>query len=246
MKRYDSEIEELMQRAEAENDGWAMVRLGNIYADNDEYDKAYEWYLKAEKTDDYDAYDATFNIANMYYYGWYLKQDYQEAYDRYKWLASLDYSYALFYMGLYAENGFLGAVDYKKAVEYYEEAIELGDELSATNLGRMYSLGIGVDVDLEKGFAYYVKAYELGDDLACANVGYCYQVGQGVKKNKWKAIRYYYEGAKRGEENSIENLKQYSDREVRIIRLIFILEGKVKKIGYKIWDAIYYYDLISE
>lgn len=43
-----SEEENLIMLASTENDGWEMVRLGNMYDDRNEYDKAYEWYLKAE------------------------------------------------------------------------------------------------------------------------------------------------------------------------------------------------------
>lgn len=221
--------ENLIMLAFTENNGWAMVRLGNMYADRNEYDKAYEWYLKAEDTSDYDAYDATFNIANMYYYGWHLEQDYQKAYDRYCCLAELNYEKAIFYLGLYAENGYLGECDYKKALEYYEEAVELGDELSATNLGRMYSLGIGVEVDRKKGFEYYQKAYTWGDDLACLNLGFCYEIGQGVRKSRLRALEYYVEGAQRKEENCIEALGRFYRCEIWLQKVVIKIKKYKKK-----------------
>lgn len=224
-----SEEENLIMLAESEDDGWAMVCLGNMYAERNEYDKAYEWYLKAEKTDTQNAYDATFNIANMYFYGRYFEQDYQMAYNKFLWLAERDYDTAIFYLGLYAEYGFLGKVDYRKAIEYYEKAIKLGNAYSATNLGRMYSLGVGVEIDTRKGFEYYKMAYEMGDVLACANVGYCYEVGQGVKKCKWKAIKYYYEGTKRGEENASENLHQF--KKFEILPVIIVVNIMKKMVG---------------
>ena len=228
-----SEEENLIMLAETENDGWAMVRLGNMYAERNEYDKAYEWYLKAEDACDEDAYDAAFNIANMYYYGRYLEQDYKKAYDKFQWLAQHDYTAAIFYMGVYAEYGFLGKVDYKKAITYYEEALTLGDAFSATNLGRMYSLGIGVEKDIKKGFGYYKQAYDMGDDMACVNLGYCYEVGQGVRKSKRKAIRYYYEGAQRREENAIDNLGRFNVVEVLPVKTMNIVSKKLKTMWEK-------------
>lgn len=119
-----SEEENLIMLAETENDGWAMVRLGNMYAERNEYGKAYEWYLKAEDACDEDAYDAAFNIANMYYYGRYLEQDYKKAYDKFHWLAGQGYEAAIFYLGVYSEYGLLEEIDYQKAIEYYYEGAQ--------------------------------------------------------------------------------------------------------------------------
>ncbi len=120
---------------------------------------------------------------------------------------------AAYYLGLYAENGYLGEQDYSLALRYYKEGSDAGDEYCPVNLGRMYCLGLGTGIDYKKGFEYYKLGYELGDDLACANLGYCYETGQGVEQDMDLALRYYHEGAGQGEEHCIEALERLTDDE---------------------------------
>ena len=152
-----------------------------------------------------------FNVANCFFHGIYVAKDLQKAYDLFKLLAEADIPDAIYYLGLYASEGYLGEPDYAAALEYYKKASDLGDAWSAVQLGMMYSLGRGTEVDYETGFRYYMLGYERGDVLACADLGWCYETGQGVEKSIEKALRYYWEGASRGEENCVEAVKRLSD-----------------------------------
>lgn len=183
----------------------AMINLGNIYEAREEYEKAYECYLEAALGNDL---VGEFNVANMHFWGWHVKQDYQKAYKYFESLYKKGVEGVCLYMGLYAENGYLGEKDYPKAVMYYREGVDRGETECPVNLGRMFCLGLGVEQDYQKGFEYYLLGYEQGDTLACANIGYCYEVGQGVEKDMNKALFYYRQGAEQEEEHCIEALER--------------------------------------
>lgn len=53
----------------------AMVNLGNIYEDHEDYSEAYYWYLEAALAGDL---TGMFNVGNMYYWGWYVSQDFRK------------------------------------------------------------------------------------------------------------------------------------------------------------------------
>ena len=82
----------------------AMINLGNIYEDRGDYKQAYHWYLEAALAGDE---RGMFNVANMHYYGEHVEQDYEKAYGYFEKLYKAGNVSACFYMGLYAENGFL-------------------------------------------------------------------------------------------------------------------------------------------
>ena len=183
----------------------AMVNLGNIYENREEFDQAYYWYLEAALADNE---QGMFNVANMHFWGRHVPQDYQKAYDYFVKLNELGVKGTYFYLGLYAENGYLDEPDYEKAKYCYTKGIEEGDIYCPVNLGRMYCLGLGGSVDYEKGFDLYYQGYLMGDVLACANLGYCYETGQGVEKDMGQALLYYKEGAEKGEEHCAEAVKR--------------------------------------
>ena len=85
--------------------------------DQEDYEKAYEWYLEAALAGNQ---TGMFNVANMHYWGWHVKQDYQKAYDYFRDLYDQGAEGTCLYMGLYAENGFIGDVDYQKAAAVYK------------------------------------------------------------------------------------------------------------------------------
>ena len=193
------------EKAAALGSTQAMVNLGNIFEDKEDYEHAYYWYHEAAIADNE---AGMFNLANMYHWGWYVKQDYQKAYEYFQVLHSKFCHGAAFYLGLYNEYGFVGEKNYKAAVHYYQEGLNDDDEYCAVNLGRMYSMGLGVNKDERKGYRLFLRGYKAGDELACCNLGYCFETGQGLKKNLQKALEYYHEGAERGEQNCIDALKR--------------------------------------
>lgn len=186
----------------------AMVNLGNICENREDWENAYHWYLEATYAGDR---KGMYNVANMYYWGEYVDQDYLKAYEYFRKLFDMKYPGVCLYMGLYAENGFLEEPDYEAAVRYYEQGIAEGDKYCPVNLGRMYCLGTGVPTDLKKGFELYMLGYVRGDALGATNIGYCYEVGQGVRKNQQKAAEYYSRAAEMGEEHAAEALERLKE-----------------------------------
>ena len=186
----------------------AMINLGNIYEELEDYEQAYMMYLEADLAGND---TGTYNVANMYYYGRYVEQNYEKAYKYFKKLAKHDNVAAIFYLGLYAEYGFISDIDYRKARKYYKEAVDLGDAYAATNLGSMYGKGLGGSVDYKKALEYYMIAADRGDTLAYANIGYCYENGEGVKKDLKMAEFYYKKGAEEGDEQCSEYLEGLYD-----------------------------------
>ena len=193
------------EKAAALGDTRAMVNLGNIYEEREDYERAYYWYFEAaiRKNE-----DGMFNVANLYHWGWGVERNYPKAYAFFKLLYEMGYPGAAFYMGVYSENGHVGETDYAAALRYYAEGLAAGDRYCAVNLGRMYSLGLGTPKDERKGFEYYRMGYEAGDLLAYVDLGWCYEVGQGTEKDPELALACYREGAEQGEENCIEALKR--------------------------------------
>ena len=83
-----------------------MVNLGNINEDREDFEKAYYWYLEAALADNE---EGMFNVANMHFWGWHVPQDYQKAYQYFAKLNELGVEGTNYYLGLYAENGYLYA-----------------------------------------------------------------------------------------------------------------------------------------
>lgn len=193
------------RKAAALGNTLAMVNLGNLCEEQGKLMEAYGWYRDAANAGDD---TGRFNQARMFFHGKGVNRDYKEAYRYFKELYEKGYGAACLYMGLYAENGFLGKPNFRAAAKYYRKGIKEGDEYCPVNLGRMYCSGTGVPEDLKKGFELYMLGWERGDALAATNIGYCYETGQGVRKNRRKAIEYYTYAAEKGEENAAEALKR--------------------------------------
>ena len=133
----------------------AMIALGNIYEEKEDFENAYDWYLEAALAG---SPAGMLNVAWMYHAGYYVEQDYGKAKGYFAQLYDQDIKLAAFYMGLYAEQGYGGPVDYPSAIRYYTEGIKQGDPLCANNLGVMYCQGRGVKKDTAKGFRLFYDA----------------------------------------------------------------------------------------
>ena len=186
----------------------AMIGLGNIYEEKEDYESAYYWYHEAAAAG---SIAGIFNVARMYHIGLYVKQDYQKAMSYFSQLYEQHIPRSVFFMGLYAEKGYSGSVDYPSAIRFYEEGIAYGDPQCANNLGSMYCRGAGIVQDTAKGFQLFLEGYEMAEvdedsaDL-CANLGRCYQEGHGTEIDLERALALYREGADLG---SVDCEKRY-------------------------------------
>lgn len=99
----------------------AMIVLGNLYEEKEDYRNVYYWYHEA-------AVAGVFNIAWMHHEGLYVKQDYKKAKTYFEELYKQSIAEAAFFLGLYAEQGYAGPVDYPGVIRYYQEGLEYQTE----------------------------------------------------------------------------------------------------------------------
>ena len=207
---------EYYTRAAAMNDSVAMVNLGNIYENNDfdedeiDWKSAAKWYLKAALLGDV---KGKFNYANCLHYGNGVKRDREMAYWLFLDVAGRGDTDALFYLGLYYENGFVVEKNIQKAVALYRNGAEHGDAYCCSNLGKLYADGFrGQKPDYKKAAGYYLDALVLGDALGYAGIGHMYEVGTIAGKEDIETAKKWYQlAAKHDFEPAIEELKRLGD-----------------------------------
>ena len=107
------------EKAVTMGDTKAMIALAKLYARNDDPENAYRWYLEAALTVD-DA-EAIAKIGEMYFEGEYVRADLERAYRYFRVAYEKGEPKAMYYLGLYAEQGILGAPDLDKARKLYLE-----------------------------------------------------------------------------------------------------------------------------
>lgn len=184
----------------------AMINLGNLGEDAEDYEDAYKWYRMAYALGDI---RGQFNYANMYYWGWYVPQDYAFAFRLfYENAHDWNDAEACWGVGHMLQEGLGIEKDEAAAAHWFARGEELGDSYCATELGRCYCLGLGVEKNDELGLKYYLEGAERGDSLAYANLGYAYEIGQGVAKSEYLALSYYEKGAELGEEHCLEAVER--------------------------------------
>jgi len=97
----------------------AMNALAKLYERNGDPENAYRWYLEAALAEE-DA-EAITEIGEMYFKGEYLRPDIGRAYQCFQIAHEKGEAKAMYYLGLYAEEGLLEAPDPDKAKKYYME-----------------------------------------------------------------------------------------------------------------------------
>ena len=91
----------------------------------------------------------------------------------------------------------------KKAFELYLTSLNLGNKLSALNLGICYETAEGVDKDLKEVEKFYLIAADYYNETALINLGNMYENKNGVGGDYSKAIEFYRKAASVG---SIEGM----------------------------------------
>jgi len=119
----------------------AMVNLGNIYEEREDFEKAYYWYREAALADNE---QGMFNVANMHFRGWHVAQYYhQKAKDYYEKGIEEGDIYCPVNLGRMYCLGLGGPVDYEKGFDLYYQGYLMGDVLACANLGYCYETGQG-------------------------------------------------------------------------------------------------------
>jgi TPR repeat protein len=194
-------IEQLKVKAEQGN-AVAQDKLSEMYYNDQDYTKSFEWGIKAAKQ----GYaNAQVNIGYLYDEGIGVKQDYTKAMEWYLKAAEQGVAMAQCYLGNMYGDGNGVKQDYAKAMEWYRKAAEQGNTIAQYNVGYYYYEGLGVKQDYAKAMEWFLKVAEQGDADAQCRLGDMYGEGEGMKQDYAKAMEWYLKAAEQG-----NDVAQYS------------------------------------
>lgn len=161
----------------------AFTKLAEYYIKTKDYDKAFEYVLKANEMGEANSIMA---LGYMYEHGFHVKKDLDKALEYYSEASKKGVVRAKVYMGsIYREKK-----DYKKAFECYTEASNEGDLWALFFIADMYRHGEGVNKDFKRAFELYSRCAANNDNEAIFQLGLMYLNGQYVQKDIKKGLEY--------------------------------------------------------
>jgi len=196
------------------NNDFAYLRLGIIYKNKKEYDKAIECYKKAIEVDDKEPF--YYNSLGIIYHN---QKKYDKAIEYYKKAIEVNDKYVYPYNSL--GNIYKNQKEYNKAIEYYKKAIEVNDKFvyAYKNLGKIYRN----QKEYDKAIEFYKKAIKT--ETVSKEKGNIY-IAMGIVSAK---NRNYNQAIEFGEKALKENPKVYSG-----VSLIYFYSNKNKKEAIKL------------
>lgn len=219
LNAYASEDEATTMIEEASNAGFFDLSpedlgadgcwwLGSYYSDNQDYESAMEWLLKAAEMGNT---TAMLRIGTMYYYGTGIKQDYKVSTDWLLKAAELGDISAMHWFGYVSSReevvDKLLDLKYRTDLEKYRQAADEGDAVAMHNIGYMYSMGLGgLGWSDSAAMNWFKKAADLGDANAICEIGYMYQFGLGVPTDYEMAMKYFLKAADLGVSKAMSQL----------------------------------------
>ena len=163
--------------------------LGDMYRSNERekeshemYRLSFEYYEEMLAEDDNNAF---YWLGEYYEKGWGVKRNYQKAISFYTSAGSIAYRK----LGYLYERGY--GDDKRKAIELYKSAIDQGDIIALSWLGRCYEYGNGVKKNLNEAISLYIQSAKEGWPIAYVYLGMCYYHGIGVEKDEKKAYEMF-------------------------------------------------------
>jgi len=139
-------------------------------------------------------------------YNWQNNIDFKTVYQAIKDIEVKD-DYIHNILGLIYEEGWIGVKDYTKALYYFQLSAEQNNSWAQCNLGAIYYRGDGVERDYTEALCYFQLSAEQGNSHAQNNLGYMYQNGHGVEKDYAKAFHYCQLSAEQGNSFAQDSLK---------------------------------------
>lgn len=132
--------------------------------DNEDFDKAYRYYVKAAKAGNIDAY---YNVGMCFENGWGVKTDSKKALEWYRKSAYSSVALGQYKLGILYFNGLCGLEsDRKKGLEWLFKAANGCEPWAMEFIGNCYRNGNGVEKNLEEAIRWYRMAAEYGDEDA--------------------------------------------------------------------------------
>lgn len=181
----------------------AQLVLGDFYKKQNQFEKAFSWYLRSAKQG---LPEAQFSLGVSYFNGEGVEKDKRKAFEWYKKSAGQGIAEAQYNLGICYEFGEGVKKDENMAVEWYKRSAEQGFAEAQYNLGGCYFDGKGVKKDEREAFEWYKKSAEQGLSKAQYNIGICYFNGEGVMKDEKEAVEWYKKSAEQGNAMAQYNL----------------------------------------
>ncbi|MDR1983053.1 MAG: sel1 repeat family protein [Holosporaceae bacterium] len=166
----------------------AQLELGRFYFKSKDYQKTYEWCLKAANQGNTKAYGM---LSTMYYHGLYVKQDRKKAFDwALKAAINGDANGQLLIGSMYFDGDGVEK-DYKKAFEWVQKSVAQNNYNALGMLAAFYMNGIYVPKNYKKAFEYASAAAEHNGCMGRRVLGMMYCFGYGIEKNNAKALEHF-------------------------------------------------------
>ncbi|MCM1235595.1 MAG: sel1 repeat family protein [Ruminococcus flavefaciens] len=161
--RAISILESILKDDDYENVVDIQEWLGILYEENKEYEKSFEWYMKA--ADNGSAVGQT-NVGLAYRSGSGVRKNFAKAYDYFKKAAKGGNGEAMNQLGLMFDNGEHVQQNYCQAVRWYQKAVEQGFLPAKYNLALCYYYGTGVEEDEDYARYLLEELAEEGNESA--------------------------------------------------------------------------------
>ena len=188
-----------------------MNILSYAYWEMKEYDKALEWFGKAEEQGDS---DTKYYLAEMYYYGEGVERDINKAFYLYKQATEEGNDKAKLRLGVMYLHGEGTKRDTKEGLRLIKKAAENGIVEAQRHLADFYFDGIdgiGIKQNYNEAFYWYEKAANQNDADAQFRLAEMYMNGYGVDYDEEKAFEWVKKAAENGHEKAIEIIKALED-----------------------------------
>ena len=173
----------------------AQTVLAVFYAETDDLEKAFEWYLKAAEQG---SPDAMCEVGKYYREGYGVKKNPEEGV---RWLlksAEKGNDEAARQLGYCYKNGAGVKKDLAEAFKWFIKSAEQGNAQAQFNVAVLYSLGKGVKEDPEESFKWMLKSAEQDYYPAQTLLALSYENGIGTEKNLIEAAKWYHTAAQKG------------------------------------------------
>ena len=194
---------EWYEKAEANNNPLAMLRLGDYYLyDYDklnESEKAIDYYQKAAKQEYYNE-----GIGTCYEMGIGVEENETEAFRYYTLAADGGNTMGMYRTALCYYNGVGVKQNLQEAFRWFNDAAGRENIHSYYYMGKMLMYGEGCTPDPEIAVQWLKKAADLNSDKAQFELGNAYLTGTGVDENDDMAMEWFEKAAENGNEKALK------------------------------------------
>lgn len=194
-QKFHDNVRSWLGLTDAEDGPLDFFETGMHYYLKQDYDVAFEWFMKAAK---YGFAEAQYRIGLCYLNGHGVPIDYTQAMEWYQKAAAQNHAAAQNAIGLLYKHGMGVESDNEKALQWYRKAANNGSLEAQYNIGKCYYYGRGIAINYSEAVKHFLATAEKGYDKSLSTLGYCYLMGEGVPTDYRKAIYWLDKGAHAG------------------------------------------------